>query len=129
MKKEKISSNRSFGVIFFIFFLILSIYPIFNGLKINIYFLLIGLIFLVLGLLNSKLLYPLNFLWNKLGIYLGMLVSPLVMGILYFLIVFPTKLVLSILGKDILNLKVSNENSYWNYRKDKINKANMDNQF
>jgi len=129
MKKEKISSNRSFGVIFFIFFLILSIYPIFNGLKINIYFLLIGLIFLVLGLLNSKLLYPLNFLWNKLGIYLGMLVSPLVMGILYFLIVFPTKLVLSILGKDILNLKVSNENSYWNYRKNKKNITNMDNQF
>ena len=129
MKKEKISSNRSFGVIFFIFFLILSIYPIFNGLKINIYFLLIGLIFLVLGLLNSKLLYPLNFLWNKLGIYLGMLVSPLVMGILYFLIVFPTKLVLSILGKDILNLKVTNENSYWNYRNNKINKSNMDNQF
>lgn len=129
MKKEKISSNRSFGVIFFIFFLILSIYPIFNGLKINIYFLLIGLIFLVLGLLNSKLLYPLNFLWNKLGIYLGMLVSPLVMGILYFLIVFPTKLVLSILGKDILNLKVTNKNSYWNYRNNKINKSNMDNQF
>ena len=129
MKKEKISSNRSFGVIFFIFFLILSIYPIFNGLKINVYFLLIGLIFLVLGLLNSKLLYPLNFLWNKLGIYLGMLVSPLVMGILYFLIVFPTKLVLGILGKDILNLKVSNENSYWNYRNNKINKTNMDNQF
>ena len=129
MKKEKISSNRSFGVIFFIFFLILSIYPIFNALKINIYFLLIGLIFLVLGLLNSKLLYPLNFLWNKLGIYLGMLVSPLVMGILYFLIVFPTKLVLSILGKDILNLKVSNENSYWNYRKNKKNITNMDNQF
>ena len=129
MKKEKISSNRSFGVIFFIFFLILSIYPIFNGLKINIYFLLIGLIFLVLGLLNSKLLYPLNFLWNKLGIYLGMLVSPLVMGILYFLIVFPTKLVLGILGKDILNLKLSNENSCWNYRNNKINKTNMDNQF
>ena len=129
MKKEKISSNRSFGVIFFIFFLILSIYPIFNGLKINIYFLLIGLIFLVLGLLNSKLLYPLNFLWSKLGIYLGMLVSPLVMGILYFLIVFPTKLVLGILGKDILNLKLSNENSCWNYRNNKINKTNMDNQF
>lgn len=129
MKKEKISSNRSFGIVFFIFFLILSIYPIFNGLKINIYFLIAGIIFLVLGLLNSRLLYPLNFLWNKLGIYLGILVSPLVMGIVYFLIVFPTKLVLSILRKDILNLKVKNENSYWNYRKDKINKNNMDNQF
>ena len=129
MKKEKISSNRSFGVVFFIFFLILSIYPIFNGLKINIYFLLIGLIFLVLGLLNSRLLYPLNFLWNKLGVYLGILVSPLVMGIIYFLIVFPTRLILSILGKDILNLKVKNENSYWSYRKDIINKTNMDNQF
>lgn len=129
MKKEKISSNRSFGVVFFIFFLILSIYPIFNGLKINIYFLLISLIFLVMGLLNSKLLYPLNFLWNKLGVYLGMLVSPLVMGIIYFFIVFPTRLILSILGKDILNLKVKNENSYWSYRKDIINKTNMDKQF
>lgn len=129
MKKEKISSNRSFGVVFFIFFLILSIYPIFNGLKINIYFLLIGLIFLVMGLLNSKLLYPLNFLWNKLGVYLGMLVSPLVMGIIYFFIVFPTRLILSILGKDILNLKVKNENSYWSYRKGIINKTNMDKQF
>lgn len=129
MKKEKISSNRSFGVVFFIFFLILSIYPIFNGLKINIYFLLIGLIFLVMGLLNSKLLYPLNFLWNKLGVYLGMLVSPLVMGIIYFLIAFPTRLILSILGKDILNLKMKNKSSYWSYRKDIINKTNMDKQF
>ena len=129
MKKEKISSNRSFGVVFFIFFLIISIYPIFNGLKINIYFLLISLIFLALGLLNSRLLYPLNFLWNKLGVYLGILVSPLIMGILYFSVVFPTRLILSILGKDILNLRKKNENSYWSYRENKITKTNMNNQF
>lgn len=129
MKKEKISSNRSFGVVFFIFFLIISIYPIFNGLKINIYFLLISLIFLALGLLNSRLLYPLNFLWNKLGVYLGILVSPLIMGIMYFAVVFPTSLILSILGKDILKLRKNNEKSYWSYRENKITKTNMDNQF
>lgn len=129
MKKEKISSNRSFGVVFFIFFFIISIYPIFNGLKINIYFLLISLIFLALGLLNSRLLYPLNFLWNKLGVYLGILVSPLIMGIMYFAVVFPTSLILSILGKDILKLRKNNEKSYWSYRENKITKTNMDNQF
>ena len=104
-------------------------YPIFNDLKINIYFLLISLIFLVLGLMNSRLLYPLNFLWNKLGVYLGVLVSPLIMGILYFSVVFPTRLILSILGKDILNLRKKNENSYWSYRENKITKNNMNNQF
>jgi len=127
--KKKISSNRSFGIVFFIFFFVISMYPIFNDLKINIYFLLISLIFLVLGLMNSRLLYPLNFLWNKLGIYLGVLVSPLIMGILYFSVVFPTRLILSILGKDILNLRKKNENSYWSYRENKITKNNMNNQF
>ena len=83
-KDIKIGSNRSFGIVFFIFFLIIAIYPIINGREINKWFFFTSIIFLILGLLNSKFLTPLNKLWFKLGIFLGKLISPLIMGIIFF---------------------------------------------
>ena len=127
MKKNKISSNKSFGIVFCIFFSILAIYPYIIGFELNLFFLILGIIFLLLGLLNSKLLYPLNFLWYKLGIYLGKLTSPFLMFFIYFLIVCPTKFFLFFFKKDTLNLKINKEKSYWNYIKNRI--INMDNQF
>jgi hypothetical protein len=125
MKKNdiKLSSNRSFGLVFFIVFLIIALYPLTNQEDTRIWSLLVSFIFLTLGLLNSRLLLPLNKLWFKFGIFLGNLISPIVMGIIFFLVVTPTALIMRLLGKDVLNLKKNNKNSYW------IDKNNSNNNF
>ena len=111
--KIKIGSNKSFGIVFFIFFIIVSLYPLTNKEEIRIWSLIISFIFLVLGLLNSKILTPLNRIWFKIGIYLGNIISPIVMGIIFFFVVTPTALIMKLLGKDILNIKYNKNNSYW----------------
>ncbi len=114
MKSEiKIGSNKNFGIVFFIFFLIISLWPKLNGNEINYFVLILSLIFLFLGLLNSKILYPLNKLWFKFGIVLGKIISPLIMGIIFFLVVTPIGLIMRLLGKDVLNLRYNKSNSYW----------------
>ena len=118
MDDIKISSNRSFGIVFFIVFLLVSIYPLINDEEIRIWSLIISIIFLILGLLNSQILTPLNQIWFKLGIFLGKIVSPIVMGIIFFLVVTPTGIIMRILKKDLLNLKYSDDKSYWIKKKD-----------
>tara|TARA_B110000495_G_C22453802_1_gene283166 strand:+ start:43 stop:432 length:390 start_codon:yes stop_codon:yes gene_type:complete len=125
--KIKIGSNKSFGIVFFIFFVIISLYPVVNKEEIRIWSLIISFIFLVLGLLNSKILTPLNRIWFKIGIYLGNIISPIVMGIIFFFVVTPTALIMKLLGKDILNIKYNKNNSYW-IEKTGI-KSKMKNQF
>ena len=127
MDNIKTSSNRSFGIVFFIVFLLVSIYPLINDEEIRIWSLIISLIFLFLGLLNSQILTPLNQIWFKFGILLGKIVSPLVMGIIFFLVVTPTGIIMRILKKDLLNLKYSGEKSYW--IKKKGPKSKMKDQF
>ena len=105
MDEIKIGSNRSFGVVFFVVFLLIALYPVINNGEIRIWSLITSIIFLILGLLNSKLLNPLNKLWFKFGIVLGKIISPLIMGIIFFLVVTPTGLIMRLLRKDILNLK------------------------
>ena len=113
MDEIKISSNRSFGIVFFIFFLFVALYPLFNDEDLNLWSLITSIIFLILGLLNSKVLTPFNRIWFTFGIILGKIVSPFVMGIIYFLIVTPIGLIMKIFGKDLLNLKYENKNTYW----------------
>ena len=125
--KIKLPSNRSFGIVFFIFFIIVATYPLLNDNPIRSWSLIIGLIFLILGLINSKVLTPLNIIWMKLGMYLGIIISPIVMGIVFFLVVTPISLIMKILKKDVLNLSTNKEKSYW-IKKDKI-KSSMKNQF
>ena len=123
----KISSNRNFGVVFFIFFLIVSIFPLFKDENIRIWAVVVSIIFLFLGLLNSSVLSPLNKIWFKFGILLGSFVSPIVMGIVFFAIVTPTSLIMKVLGKNLLNLKKNNKKTYW-IERSKI-KSKMKNQF
>tara|TARA_B100000686_G_C16768304_1_gene963316 strand:- start:2128 stop:2511 length:384 start_codon:yes stop_codon:yes gene_type:complete len=113
MKDIKISSNRSFGIVFFIVFFIVSIYPLFKNGDLRVWSLVISIIFLALGLINSKFLTPLNKLWFRFGLLLGSIVSPLVMGLIFFLVVTPTSIFMRILRKDILNLKKNDKNTYW----------------
>jgi len=123
----KIGTNKSFGIVFFLFFLIVSIFPLLKDENIRIWSLIIALIFLILGLLNSKVLTPLNKIWFKFGILLGSFVSPIVMGIVFFTIVTPTSLIMKVLGKNLLNLKKDNKKTYW-IEKSKI-KSKMKDQF
>ena len=110
----KIGSNKSFGIVFFIVFLLISIYPLINNESIRLWSLIISLIFLILGILNSKILSPLNKLWFKFGIFLGKIISPIIMGIIFFLVVTPIGFIMRLLGKDLLNLKYNNiHKSYW----------------
>ena len=112
-QKIKIGSNRNFGIVFFIVFLIIAFWPLLNNNEINYWSLAISITFLILGLANSKILTPLNKIWFKFGILLGNVIAPIVMGIIFFLIVTPTSIIMKILGKDVLNLKKNNNNSYW----------------
>ena len=130
MNKEKIkmSSNKSFGIVFFVFFLILSLYPLLNKEKLNLLFLIFSITFLILGLLNSKILTPLNKVWFKFGIILGKIISPIIMGIIFFLVVTPIGLIMKILGKDLLKLKYNKkDNTYWIEKNGP--KSKMKNQF
>ena len=121
------SSNRSFGIVFFIVFLFLAFYPLVNSGEIRIWSLIISVIFLVLGLLNSKILNPLNKLWFKFGIFLGKIISPLIMGIIFFFVVTPIGLTMRLFRKDLLNLKYNKDKSYW--IKNNGSKSKMKNQF
>ena len=123
----KISSNRSFGLIFFIFFLIVSIFPLFKDENIRIWGVVVAIIFLILGLLNSSMLSPLNQIWFKFGILLGKFISPIIMGLVFFIVVTPTSFMMKAFGKDLLNLKKNNKKSYW-IAKSTI-KSKMKNQF
>ena len=112
-KNINISSNRSFGIVFFIVFLIISIWPLHYGENIRIWSLIISIIFLILGIINSKILSPLNKVWFKFGIILGSIISPIVMAIIFFIVVTPIALLMKLLKKDLLNLKKKNQKSYW----------------
>ena len=125
--KIKIGSNKSFGIVFFTVFLIIAIWPLLNGYEIRYWSLIISIVFLLLGILNSKILAPLNKIWFKIGILLGNVISPIIMSIIFFLVVTPTSFIMKILGKDLLNLKKNTKNSYW-IKKQNQN-SRMKNQF
>ena len=125
--KIKLPTNRNFGIVFFVVFLIIAIWPILNENDIRLWSLIISLIFLILGIANSKLLTPLNKIWFKFGIFLGNFIAPIVMGFVYFFVVTPTGLIMKVLGKDLLNLKKNNKETYW-IKKDNSNN-NLKNQF
>ena len=112
--KIKISSNRSFGLLFFIVFLIVALWPLKYEEDIRLWSLVLSIIFFILGILNSQLLTPLNKLWFTFGMFLGLIVSPIVMGIVYFLVVTPIGIFMRLLGKDLLKTsKAKNASTYW----------------
>ena len=112
------SSNRNFGILFFIVFLIFGVWPLKNGENLNYYFIIFSGIFLLLGLLNSKLLSPLNKIWIKFGEILGIIIAPIIMALVYFVFLTPVSLVVRVFGKDLLGLKFTNkQQTYWINRK------------
>ena len=126
-KNIKISSNRSFGFVFFVVFFVISLWPILSENEIRIWSLILSVIFLILGILNSKILTPLNKGWFRFGIFLGNFIAPIVMGIVFFLVVTPTGILAKLFKKDLINLKKNNDKTYWVEKKETI--SNMKNQF
>ena len=127
MDEIKIGSNKSFGIVFFIVFFIIALFPLINNSEIRVWAVIISLIFLILGLINSKILTPLNKAWFKFGIFLGKIISPLIMGIIFFLVVTPIGILMKMLKKDLLNLKFDKHKSYWIEKSEP--KSKMKNQF
>ena len=112
-KKIKMSSNRIFGILFFIVFVIIGLWPLLNDADIRIWSILLSLVFLILGIFNSKILTPFNRIWVRFGIILGTIIAPFVMGLVFFIVITPIGIVMRLLGKDLLNIKYSNKISYW----------------
>ena len=125
-KKIKVSSNKSFGIVFFIFFIAVAFYPLVNNEEYRLWALIISLVFLILGLINSSILTPLYLLWFKFGMLLGRVVSPIIMCLVFFGVVTPTGLIMKLFKKDLLKLKRNDKKSYWIERK---SKSEMKNQF
>ena len=128
LSEIKMSSNKSFGITFSVVFLIIAIWPLINYEQIRIWSIIISLIFLFLGLINSNFLSTFNKLWFKFGILLGSIVAPFAMGTVFFVVVTPIGILMRLFRKDILKKKINDkEKSYWIYR-DKT-KSSMKNQF
>ena len=117
---RKVNSNRGFGIVFFVVFLLISFWPSIEGQSLRIWALTVSLIILVLGLLNSKLLSPFNLIWVKFGEVLGRIIAPIAMGVVYFIILTPIGLFMRLIGKDLLRTKFSKNNSYWIKREKNI---------
>ena len=112
MKSKK--NNKGFGLLFFVVFLVIGLWPLLKGDSPRIYFFPVALLFLILGVINSKILTPLNKTWIKFGELLGIIIAPIVMGFVYFVILTPLSLFIRVAGKDLLNVKFSNKvKTYW----------------
>jgi hypothetical protein len=121
------NTNRSFSIVFFVFFLIIALYPLIYNSDIRYWSLILSVFFLILGLVNSRILTPLNKLWFKFGTLLGKIISPIVMGLIFFIVVTPIAILMKIFNKDLLNLKFNNDKTYWIEKTGP--KSKMNNQF
>lgn len=128
MNNIKISTNRSFGVVFFFVFLIIGIYFFLKHSHFSFVIFGISTIFLIMGIFNSKLLFPFNYVWFKFGVLLGRIMSPIILGLVFFLVVTPIAIIAKVFRKDFLRLnkkKNKKKATYWIVEKD-INKSMKD---
>ena len=115
----KPKDNITFGILFFIFFLIIGLYPLKSGGVIRIWSIILSLIFLITTITKPNLFTYLNRLWIKFGMLLGKIISPIVMGLVFFFVVTPIGILVRVLKKDVMGLK-RGAPSYWINREDKI---------
>jgi hypothetical protein len=117
--KNNKKNNIFFGILFFIFFLIIGLYPLISNGPIRIWSVILSLVFLIITIIRPNLFTYLNRLWIKFGILLGKIISPIVMGLVFFCVVTPIGVLVRILKKDIMGLK-RGTTSYWINREDKL---------
>jgi hypothetical protein len=117
--KDKDKDNITFGILFFILFLIIGLYPLISSEPVRIWSIILSLVILTITIIKPNLFTFLNKLWIQLGILLGKIISPTVMGLVFFLVVTPIGIFVRILKKDVMSLKKEGS-SYWIDRKDKL---------
>ena len=115
----KRKDNITFGILFFILFLIIGLYPLKSGGTTRIWSLVLSSAFLIITIIRPNLLTFINRLWIQFGILLGKIISPLVMGLVFFFVVTPIGILIRILKKDVMGLK-RGDSSYWINREDKV---------
>ena len=117
LDQAKSGSNRSFGIVFTIVFLIVALWPLLSGGEIRWWAIIVAVLFLAVALLRPVLLQPLNQVWFKFGQLLHRIVSPIVMGFLFYLTITPMALVMRALGKTPLPKTFDPDaDSYWIHR-------------
>ena len=132
MKNTKIElpSNRKFGFFFtFIFLIIASYFFLSDSILISYTFFALALVLLLISFFNENALLPLNKLWMRFGQLIGMIISPIVLGTIFFVIFTPYGLVMRLLGRDELRLKLEKRKSYWKPRKQYMPQTNFRKQF
>jgi len=121
-------SEKSFGIVFSVVFLIVALYPLTNSEGIRLWAIIISAVFLLVAFVAPVVLLFLNKLWFKFGLLLGSIIAPIVMALVYFVTVLPTGLIMRLLGKDLLKQKLDkNAKSYWIERVEPV--GSMKNQF
>ena len=126
--KIKLGSEKNFGFIFTIFFVVIGIYPLWYGNNIRLWSLVLAFIFLFISIFLPRVLIVPNKLWFIIGKLLGNIVSPIIILLLYFLTVTPTGIIMRLLGKDLIGLKLDKSaKSYWIEREKSLD--SMENQF
>ena len=122
-QKQEIKINKknniTFGILFFIFFLIIGLFPLISVGIIRIWSVVLSLVFLIITIIRPNLFTFLNRSWIQFGIFLGKVISPIVMGLVFFFVVTPIGVLVRILKKDVMGLK-GGASSYWINRKDKL---------
>ncbi len=115
----KNKNNITFGILFFILFLVIGIYPLKSNGVIKVWSIFLSLVFLIITFIKPNLFTFLNKLWIKFGILLGKIISPIIMGLVFFFVVTPVGILVKIFKKDVMGLK-REKTSYWINRKDKL---------
>jgi hypothetical protein len=116
-------NNITFGILFFIFFLIIGLYPLVSVGVVRIWSVILSLVFLIITIIRPNLFTFLNRLWIQFGVFLGKIISPIVMGLVFFFVVTPIGVLVRVLKKDVMGLK-RGASSYWINRKDKLQRMN-----
>ena len=116
-------NNITFGILFFIFFLIIALYPLVSVGVVRIWSAILSLVFLIITIIRPNLFTFLNRLWIQFGVFLGKIISPIVMSLVFFFVVTPIGILVRILKKDVMGLK-RGASSYWINRKDKLQRMN-----
>ena len=111
--KTKKNSTKSFGILFFIVFFVIGVWPVFNSENLRLWSIILSFLFLISGLTNANFLNPLNRTWIKFGEILGKIIAPVVMFLIFFVLITPYSFVIRIFGKDLLKTRLSNKTSYW----------------
>jgi polyferredoxin len=113
----KLPSNRKFGLFFTAVFALIGTYLILReSATLSYISFTLSFLFLTITLVNANLLLPLNRLWMKLGLFLGMLIRPIVLGVIFFGLFTPISLLMKFFGRDELLLKTKDRESYWKVR-------------